>query len=154
MCFILFRSGPLFTRQNPFPTATRVGKAQRYPSTSQSLSQKKKKTVCFKCHTCSRHLAHLVACFRFFHCCVLLQTSSPVRSKQQSRPQVHSVSTASQQLSDRRDHSFGATDGHPGFSESWPTTDCGSSPKPSATAGKSTELGVQQDSVLAKYALI
>ncbi|KAG7242178.1 hypothetical protein INR49_024224 [Caranx melampygus] len=129
-------SGPLFTRQNPLPAATRVGKAQCYPSRSQSLSKKKKKTAL-----------------------------SPVRSNQHSRPQVHSLSTGSQQLSDRRDHSFGATDGQPVFSESWPTTDCGSSPasagtsdieipKQSAKAGKSTvspELGVQQDSVLAKY---
>lgn len=57
-------------------------------------------------------------------------------------------------------------DGQPVYAESWPSTDCGSSPassitssdtetpKKSAQAGKSFEMGDQEDSVLAKYALV
>lgn len=47
-CFLFFNSGPVFTRQNPFQPASRVGKAHYHPSCNQSLSKKKKKTVCFK----------------------------------------------------------------------------------------------------------
>lgn len=102
--------------------------------------------------------------FIHIYCCVLWQTMNPVRSNQRSSPQVHS--TGSQQLSGTQRHCFGATDTQPAFSESWPSIDCGSSPasagassdmetpKQSAKAGKSTELEVRQDSVLAKYALI
>ncbi|XP_071326777.1 proline and serine-rich protein 3 isoform X2 [Trachinotus anak] len=130
-------SGRLFTRQDPFQPAPRLGRVQDYPSCNQSLSKKKKKT-----------------------------TLSPVRSNQQSRAQIHSQSQESRQPSVRREHCFATRDGQPDFSESWPTTDCGSSPDSAATssdmeipkqserAGKSTvssELGVQQDSVLAKY---
>ncbi|XP_050931812.1 proline and serine-rich protein 3 isoform X2 [Lates calcarifer] len=130
-------SCPLFTRQNPFQPASRVGKSHYHPSSNQSLSKKKKKT-----------------------------TLSPVRLNQRSTPQIHTQSPESQQPSDIRDHHCVATDGQPVFPESWPSTDCGSSPasaatssdsetpKQSARAGKSTdssELGVQQDSVLAKY---
>lgn len=82
---------------------------------------------------------------------------------------MHTLSPESQQPSDTLDNGFAATDGQPVFSESWPSTDCGSppasaatssnmgKPKQSARAGKftvSSELGVQQDSVLAKYALV
>ncbi|GLD72959.1 proline and serine-rich protein 3 isoform X1 [Lates japonicus] len=98
-------SCPLFTRQNPFQPASRVGKSHYHPSSNQSLSKKKEKDN-----------------FESY--------------------------------------------GQPVFPESWPSTDCGSSPASAATssdsetpkqtarAGKSTdssELGVQQDSVLAKY---
>ncbi|XP_044063603.1 proline and serine-rich protein 3 isoform X2 [Siniperca chuatsi] len=121
-------SGPVFTRQKPFQPASKVGKAHYHPSCNQSPSRKKKKT-----------------------------TLSPARSNQRSSPQ---------QLLEKRNHRFAATDGQPVFAESWPSTDCGSSPasttissdmetaKESVRAGKSTvssELGVQQDSVLAKF---
>ncbi|XP_023275596.1 proline and serine-rich protein 3 isoform X2 [Seriola lalandi dorsalis] len=127
-------SGSLFTRQNPFQPASRVGNAHYHPSCNQSLSKKQKKT-----------------------------TLSPVHSNPQSSPQLHSLSPENQQPSNRRDPHFAAPDGQHLFSESWPTTDCRSSPatssdmeipEQSARAGKSTtssELGVQQDSVLAKY---
>ncbi|XP_039972921.1 proline and serine-rich protein 3 isoform X2 [Xiphias gladius] len=130
-------SGPLFGRQNPFQPASRVGKAHYHSSCNQSVLKKKKKT-----------------------------TLSPVRSNQRSSPQMHTLSPESQQPSDTLDNGFAATDGQPVFSESWPSTDCGSppasaatssnmgKPKQSARAGKftvSSELGVQQDSVLAKY---
>ncbi|XP_040899751.1 proline and serine-rich protein 3 isoform X2 [Toxotes jaculatrix] len=120
-------SGPLFARQKPFQPASRVGKAHYHPSCNQALSKTKKKT-----------------------------TLSPVRSKRPER----------QQLSDKRDHHFAAANVQPDFSESWPSTDCGSppastatssdmeTPKQSSRAGKASvsfELGVQQDSVMAKY---
>ncbi|XP_070767470.1 proline and serine-rich protein 3 [Enoplosus armatus] len=130
-------SGPVFTRQNPFQPASKVGKAHYHPSHNQSLSRNKKKT-----------------------------TVSPVHSNQQSTPRLHTMSPKSQRLLEKRDHRCGASDVQPVFAESWPSIDCGSSlastttsfdmetPKHSARAGKSTvssELGVQQDSVLAKY---
>lgn len=85
---------------------------------------------------------------------VLLQTLSP---------QLHSPE--SQQQFEKYD----ATDGQLVFEESWPSTDRESSsastttssymemPKQSERTGKSTvssELGVQQDSVLSKYAFV
>ncbi|KAI3360930.1 hypothetical protein L3Q82_013131, partial [Scortum barcoo] len=90
---------------------------------------------------------------------------SPIRSDQRSSPHLHAPSPESEQL-ERPDRCIAAADGEPVFAESWPSTDCGSlpastttlsdmeTPKQSARAGKSTvpsELGVQQDSVLAKY---
>ncbi|XP_045900139.1 proline and serine-rich protein 3 isoform X1 [Micropterus dolomieu] len=130
-------SGPVFTRQNPFQPASRVG-THYHPSCSQSLSKKKKKTAL-----------------------------SPVHSNQRPSPQLHTpVSPESQQLFEKSDHRLVATDGQPVFAESWPSTDCGSSPasptsssgletpKDSARARQSTvssELEAEQDSVLAKY---
>ncbi|XP_042346453.1 proline and serine-rich protein 3 isoform X2 [Plectropomus leopardus] len=128
-------SGPVFTRQNPFQPASRVGKTHYHPSRSQSLSNKKKKT-----------------------------TLSPVRINQQSRS--HTLNPKSQRLFEQHDQPVAATDGHPVFSESWPSADCGSSPVSSTTSSDiespkqcaraqectvSSELGVQQDSVMAKY---
>ncbi|AWO96803.1 putative proline and serine-rich protein 3 isoform 2 [Scophthalmus maximus] len=88
-------------------------------------------------------------------------TLSPARSTRRSCPQTSTLNSASPQLSD---HRLAAADGQPDFSESWPSTDCGSSPAITATsydmetakhstrAGKSTvSSGVQRDSVLAKY---
>ncbi|XP_070690746.1 proline and serine-rich protein 3 isoform X2 [Pempheris klunzingeri] len=130
-------SGPVFTRQNPFQSTSRVGKSHYHPSCTKSLSNKKKNT-----------------------------TLSPVRSNQRPSPQLHTLSPESQQLFEKHDHLFAAPDGQPVFAESWPSTDCGSSPasattssdmeapKPSARGGKATvssELEDQQDSVLAKY---
>ncbi|KAM8734662.1 proline and serine-rich protein 3 isoform 2-T3 [Acanthopagrus schlegelii] len=130
-------SGPVFTRQNPFQPASRVGKAHYHPSRNQSLSKKEKKT-----------------------------NLSPERSKQRSSPQLHTLSLGSKRLSEKSHRRLTATDEESVFAESWPSTECGSSPaststssdmevpKPSATVGKSTvstEQGVQQDSVLAQY---
>ncbi|XP_059194507.1 proline and serine-rich protein 3 [Centropristis striata] len=130
-------SGPLFTRQNPFPPASRVGKAHYHPSSNQSLSKNKKKT-----------------------------SLSPVRSNQRSSLQSHTQSPERQKLFRQSGQHFSASDGQPVFTESWPSTECGSSP-PSSTslsdmetpkqcvkAGRSTvssELSAQQDSVMAKY---
>ncbi|XP_008283222.1 proline and serine-rich protein 3 isoform X2 [Stegastes partitus] len=128
-------SGPVFTRQNPFPPASTARKAHYHPSRNQALSKKDKKT-----------------------------TLSPVRSNQRSSPQLHTHSPVSQHK--KSDHRFFTTDGQPVFEESWPSSDCGSSPgsttaspdmeapKQSARPGKSTVSslqGNQQDSVLAKY---
>uniref|UniRef100_UPI0037E7E1A2 proline and serine-rich protein 3 isoform X2 n=1 Tax=Semicossyphus pulcher TaxID=241346 RepID=UPI0037E7E1A2 len=125
------------SRQNPFQQASKVGKTYYHPSCNQSLSQKKKKT-----------------------------TLSPVRLNQQSSPQLDSLSPEDQGVFEKHDHCFAATDGKPVYEESWPSTEWGSPPasstsisdmlteEQSARAGKSTvssELGVQQDSVLAKY---
>ncbi|XP_044214986.1 proline and serine-rich protein 3 [Thunnus albacares] len=109
---------------------TSVGKTNYHPSRTHSLSKKKKKT-----------------------------TLSPVCSNQHDSPKVHTFEKPHCHLD--------ATDGQPTFAESWPSTDSRSSPtsttvassgietaKQSTRAGKSTvssELGVQQDSVLAKY---
>ncbi|XP_049440562.1 proline and serine-rich protein 3 isoform X1 [Epinephelus fuscoguttatus] len=128
-------SEPVFTRQNPFQPASRLGRTHYHPSRNQPLSNKKKKT-----------------------------TLSPVRLNKRSNS--HTLSPESQQLLEHRDQHFTATDGQPVFTESWPSTDCGSSPissanssdmetpKQCAKAGKSTvssERGVQQESVMAKY---
>ncbi|XP_041797871.1 proline and serine-rich protein 3 isoform X2 [Chelmon rostratus] len=130
-------SGPVFTRQNPFQPASRVGRAHYHPSRNQILSKKEKKT-----------------------------TLSPVRSHQWSSPQLHTLSPESHRLFEKSDCRFAATDVQPVFAESWPSSDCGSSPastttssdteapKESVRTGKSavsSELEVQQDSVLAKY---
>ncbi|XP_035019360.2 proline and serine-rich protein 3 isoform X2 [Hippoglossus stenolepis] len=130
-------SGALFTRQNPFQPAPREGKVHYHPSCNQSLSKKKKKTAL-----------------------------SPVRLTRRSSPQIDTPNPATQQPSDKYNHRLAAEDRQPVFSESWPSTDCGSSPantaapsdmerlKHTARAGTSkvsSELGVQQDSVLAKY---
>ncbi|XP_019948272.2 proline and serine-rich protein 3 isoform X1 [Paralichthys olivaceus] len=130
-------SGALFTRQNPFPPASREGKVHYHPSCKQSLSKEKKKT-----------------------------TLSPVRLTRLSSLQIHAPSQVNQKTSDKYNHRLGGEDRQPVFSESWPSTDCGSSPastaapsdmetlKHTARAGTSkvsSELGVQQESVLAKY---
>ncbi|XP_041648823.1 proline and serine-rich protein 3 isoform X2 [Cheilinus undulatus] len=126
-------SRPVFTRQNPFQQATKVGKTFYHPSSNKSLTQKKKKT-----------------------------TLSPERSHKQSTPQLDSLSQDEQGLIQTHVHSFAATDDHPVFEESWPSSDCGSSSalsnmvtsELSARAGKpsvSPEPGIHQDSVLAKY---
>ncbi|KAM9353403.1 proline and serine-rich protein 3 [Symphorus nematophorus] len=130
-------SGPVFTRQNPFQPASRVRKSHYHPSRNQPLSKKDKKT-----------------------------TLSPVRSNQRSSPQLHTQSPENQQLFEKPDHRFVTLNGQPVFSESWPSTDCGSSsantttssdmemPRQSSRAGKSTvssDTADHQDSVLAKY---
>nr|XP_043889875.1 proline and serine-rich protein 3 isoform X1 [Solea senegalensis] len=135
MCF--YCSGPVFTNQNPFQPAPRVGKSHYHPSCNQSLSKKKKKT-----------------------------TLSPVRLNQRPSPQIHTLDPVSQQKSDKCDLSLAIADGQPVFSESWPSTDSRTSPsitattsdmethKQTARAGSSTlssEPGDQQDSMLAKY---
>ncbi|XP_010787972.1 proline and serine-rich protein 3 isoform X1 [Notothenia coriiceps] len=129
-------STPVFTRQNPFEPASKVGKAHHHPSRKQSLSKKEKKT-----------------------------TLSPERLNQRSSAQLHSLSPENQRPYDKRDLHFVSTDRQPVFEESWPSTDCGSSlasstssdmetSKQSARAGKSTfssDFEVQQSSVMAKY---
>ncbi|XP_056300801.1 proline and serine-rich protein 3 isoform X2 [Pseudoliparis swirei] len=110
---------------------SRGAKGYYQPSCSKSISKKKNKT-----------------------------TSSPVHSNPRSSSQLHTLCPETQQR-------FAATDEQPVFAESWPSTECGScssstttssdmeTPKPQyARAGQSTdslEVGVQQDSVLAKY---
>ncbi|XP_054478257.1 proline and serine-rich protein 3 isoform X2 [Anoplopoma fimbria] len=132
------KSSPVFTRQNPFQPASRGGKGHYHPSCNQPLSKKKRKT-----------------------------TLSPVRSNPRSSSQLQTLCPVTQRLFEQRGPCITATDGQPVFAESWPSTECGSSPsstttssdmetlKPqSARPGKSTdssELGVHQDSVLAKY---
>ncbi|KAM6995334.1 proline and serine-rich protein 3 [Tautogolabrus adspersus] len=128
-------SGPVFTRQNPFQQASKVVKTNYHPSSSRSLSQKKKQT-----------------------------TLSPERFNKRSSTQLITLSPEDQGLTEKQDSCFTATEGHPVFEESWPSSDCGAStastssnmvtPKQSARAGKHTaslEPGAQQDSVLAKY---
>ncbi|XP_029307148.1 proline and serine-rich protein 3 [Cottoperca gobio] len=97
--------------------------------------------------------------------CNEIQTLSPVHSNQRSSPQLHTLSPKSQRLFEQRDQLFAATDGQPVFTESWPSTNCGifpasstssdmETPKQSERAAKSrvsSELAIQQDSVLAKY---
>lgn len=153
----------MFTRQNPFEPASKVGKAHYHPSCKQSLSKKEKKTVCFKADSkCS--LLQLLSYLKHVSHFVLLQTLSPERLNQRSSPQLHSLSPESQRPYKKRDLHFVSTDRQPAFEESWPSTDCGSSPasstssnmetsKQSARAGKSTfssEFEVQQSSVMAK----
>ncbi|XP_031708420.1 proline and serine-rich protein 3 isoform X3 [Anarrhichthys ocellatus] len=130
-------SSPVFSRQNPFQLS-RGGKGYYHPSCNQSLSKKNNNT-----------------------------TLSPVRSNPRSSSRLQTLCPETQQLFEQRQQRFAATDGQPVFAESWPSTECGLSPssattssdmetpKPqSARAGKpadSSEPGVQQDSVLAKY---
>ncbi|TNN68310.1 Proline and serine-rich protein 3 [Liparis tanakae] len=110
---------------------SRGAKGYYQPSCSKSISKKKNKT-----------------------------TSSPVNSNPRSSSQSHTLCPETQQR-------VAATDEQPVFAESWPSTECGScssrtttssdmeTPKPQyARAGQSTDsldVGVQQDSVLAKY---
>ncbi|CAB1416812.1 unnamed protein product [Pleuronectes platessa] len=125
-------SGALFTRQNPFQPAPREGKVHYHPSCNQALSKKKKKTAL-----------------------------SPVRSTRRSSPQIHTPNPANQQPSDKYNHRLAAEDRQPYFSESWPSSSASTAApsdmerfKPAARAGTSkvpSELGVQKDSVLAKY---
>uniref|UniRef100_A0A3Q3MLJ2 Proline and serine rich 3 n=1 Tax=Mastacembelus armatus TaxID=205130 RepID=A0A3Q3MLJ2_9TELE len=119
-------SAPVFTRKNPFQPASRVGKTHYHPSRNQALSKRKRKET----------------------------TLSPVRSNQRSSPQIQRRSPES------HDRCF--ADEQPVFTESWPSTSPGStttssdveSSKQFERARKATvssELGGQQDSVLAKY---
>ncbi|KAM3873387.1 proline and serine-rich protein 3 [Diretmus argenteus] len=134
----------VFTRQNPFPPSGPVGKTYYYhPSRIQSLSKKEKKT-----------------------------TLSPVRPNQRASPplQIRSLSSEDQHPLGKPDHLLTClhphTDGQPSFSESWPSTDRGSSPanttsssdmeeakqsQPAGTSIVSSDQRDQQDSVLAKY---
>uniref|UniRef100_UPI003AAD0C3C proline and serine-rich protein 3 isoform X1 n=1 Tax=Centroberyx gerrardi TaxID=166262 RepID=UPI003AAD0C3C len=125
-------SGAVFTKQNPFPPASAVGKTYYHPSRIQCLSKKKKKT-----------------------------TLSPVRSSQRVSPPLHSLSQDDQRLLGKPNHLHPTTDGQPSFSESWPSTDLETSPA-NTTASSSMETPkqsapavsfdqAQQDSVLAKY---
>ncbi|XP_026227495.1 proline and serine-rich protein 3 [Anabas testudineus] len=128
---------PVFTRQNPFQSVSRGGKTHYHPSGSQCLTKKKKKTAL-----------------------------SPERLNQRSTPQTHTLSSESQLPLERRDNRCATKDGQPVYAESWPSTDCGSSPASSVTssdtetpkqstrAGKSKvsfDMEDQEDSVLAKY---
>ncbi|XP_053288960.1 proline and serine-rich protein 3 isoform X2 [Pleuronectes platessa] len=125
-------SGALFTRQNPFQPAPREGKVHYHPSCNQALSKKKKKTAL-----------------------------SPARLTRRSNPQIHTPNPANQQPSDKYNHRLAAEDRQPYFSESWPSSPASTAApsdmerfKPAARAGTSkipSELGLQQDSVLAKY---
>ncbi|XP_008430625.1 proline and serine-rich protein 3 [Poecilia reticulata] len=123
-------SGPLFTRQNPFPPVSTVKtRAHYHPSLKKSLSKKEKKI-----------------------------TLSPVRLHQTSNSPPRSLNRESQQLYEN--HDFPASDGQHVFTEIWPSTECGSSADvPEMLPDKlSTKLetstvpsGVKEDSVLAKY---
>ncbi|XP_019131144.2 proline and serine-rich protein 3 isoform X2 [Larimichthys crocea] len=110
------------SRQNPFQPASRLGKTHYHPSRKQPLSKKEKKT-----------------------------TLSPVRCKQRSSPQLHSVNPESQR--EKCEHRFAATDGQPVFAESWPSTENELSPaSTTSTSDMDTpKPGDEQDSVLAKY---
>ncbi|KAM4580358.1 proline and serine-rich protein 3 isoform 2-T2 [Odontesthes bonariensis] len=121
-------SGPVFTKQNPFPPASTVRRRENYhPSVKQSLSKREKNI-----------------------------TLSPARSCQQPIAQLHSLSQESQQPYKKHDRHFSAADGQPVFKEIWPS-DCESSPEMEKTkkSARSETLtvspGVQEDSVLAKY---
>ncbi|XP_072250608.1 proline and serine-rich protein 3 isoform X2 [Leuresthes tenuis] len=122
-------SGPVFTKQNPFPPASTVRTREHYhPSVKQSLSKKEKNI-----------------------------TLSPTRSCQKSSAQLHSLSEESRQPYKKYDRHFSAADGQPVFKEIWPSTDCESSPemeknkKSTRSETLTVSPGVQEDSVLAKY---
>ncbi|XP_062254656.1 proline and serine-rich protein 3 [Platichthys flesus] len=126
-------SGALFTRQNPFQPVPREGKVHYHPSCNQALSKKEKKTAL-----------------------------SPVRSTRRSSPQIHTPNLVNHQPSDKYNHRLAAKDRQPYFSESWPSSSPASTAapsdmerfKPAARGGTSkvpSALGVQKDSVLAKY---
>ncbi|XP_063343706.1 proline and serine-rich protein 3 isoform X2 [Pelmatolapia mariae] len=129
-------SGPVFTKQNPFPPAPKVRTAHYHPSSNQPLSKKEKKT-----------------------------TLSPVRLNQRSRTKLHNLNRESQQLSKKHDR-FSSIDGQPVLKESQASTvfefspdrNTASSdmdePKQSGKMGNSSVSqvqGGQEDSVLAKY---
>ncbi|XP_029958025.1 proline and serine-rich protein 3 [Salarias fasciatus] len=85
-------------------------------------------------------------------------TRSPVRSNQRSRS-----SPERQLLDEKHDHYIPAVDGSSLYTESWPSSDCGSPPGSKTTPHKQYESALQgeseaseqeihqQDSVLAKY---
>ncbi|KAM9723371.1 proline and serine-rich protein 3 [Menidia menidia] len=121
-------SGPVFTRQDPFKSASTVRRREHYhPSRKQSLSKKEKDI-----------------------------TLSPERLSQKSREQLHCLNQGSHQLLGRNGH-FSAADEQPVFKDIWPSTDGDSSPKVEKNK-KSVRLetlavsqGAQEDSVLARY---
>lgn len=102
----------------------------------------------------------------FFYFVFLVQALSPVRFNQQSTPHL---TTGDREIHRLLENSpSGVTYEQPSFAESWPSTDCESSPTTSTPsyemdtsthtvkAGKSTfssELGNHQEPSLAKYAL-
>lgn len=120
-------SGPVFTRQNPFPPASTVRRAHYHPSRNQALSKTEKKT-----------------------------TLSPVRSSQQSSAQQcrksdHHFSTTDGQPVFEECWPSSDCGSSPSSTTTSPVME---TPKQSARPGKSTvssSKGVQQDSVLAKY---
>ncbi|KAG8010159.1 Proline and serine-rich protein 3, partial [Nibea albiflora] len=125
----------VFTRQNPFQPASRLGKAHYHPSRNQPLSKKERKTAL-----------------------------SPVRSNQRSSPQLRSVNPESRRekcehrFADTDGQpvfaeSWPSTENGSSPASTSSTSDM-DTPKPSGRAGKSTafsEPGDEQDSVLAKY---
>ncbi|KAM4601210.1 proline and serine-rich protein 3 [Polymixia lowei] len=135
-------SGAVFTRQNPFPPASPMGKTYYHPSRIQNLSKKKRKT-----------------------------TLSPVRPNQPASPplEIQTLSCEDQCRLGKPNHPptcpHPTTFDQPSFSESWPSDLVSSSPNTTASsnietprqyapAGKSTmssDQEQQEDSVLAKY---
>uniref|UniRef100_A0A3Q1GK08 Proline and serine rich 3 n=1 Tax=Acanthochromis polyacanthus TaxID=80966 RepID=A0A3Q1GK08_9TELE len=120
-------SGPVFTRQNPFPPASTVRRTHYHPSRNQALSKKEKKI-----------------------------TLSPVRLSQKSSPQQCRKSDRRFSTTDGQpvfEECWPSSDCElsPGTTTTSPVME---TPKQSARPGKSTvssSQGVQQDSVLAKY---
>ncbi|KAK2844412.1 hypothetical protein Q5P01_011071 [Channa striata] len=130
-------SGPVFTRQNPFQSASRVGRTHYHPSQKQAVTKQNKKTAL-----------------------------SPVRLNQRPTPEIHTLSPESQPTFEIRDHHLAATGGQAVYAESWPFTDCESTLATSKTSSDmetlkqsaktrktavSFEPDVQEESVLAKY---
>ncbi|XP_029929222.1 proline and serine-rich protein 3 isoform X2 [Myripristis murdjan] len=132
-------SGAVFTKKNPFQPASSLGKTHYHPTRKQCLSKKKRET-----------------------------TLSPVRSNQPAKPPLDSLSPDEQHHLGKPKQLFTSclhpsADGRATFSESWPSTDLGSSPpntniasnmgtpKPAGKSIVPFVQGDQQDSVVAKY---
>lgn len=153
----------MFTKQNPFPPASKVRRSHYHPSSNQPLSKNEKKTVCFIVRLNIQQDVTYYLCS--INSLFFLQTLSPIRLNQRSRTQLPTLNRERQQLT-KKPHDFSSIDGQPVPAESWPSTLFGSSPgintassdmekpKQSARPGKSTvsqHPGGQGDSVLAKY---
>ncbi|XP_028985701.1 proline and serine-rich protein 3 isoform X2 [Betta splendens] len=125
-------SGPVFTKQNPFQPASKVGKSHYHPSSNQPLTKKKKKTAL-----------------------------SPVRLNRRPTPNGPTVKPMGKQPCETHESHVATTAAQPDYVEVWPSSASSSMtssdpemPKQPAAAGKfsvSFELGGQEDSVLAKY---
>lgn len=117
-------SNPLFTRQNPFKSSSRLEKTHYHPSGTHSLSKAEKRTVCFDLNeTCLEKTVRHLRCL--LHIVIIVQALSPVRFDQSPSSRLTTLNQESQKLLGTQKSCTGVTDEQPAFTESWPaSTDC------------------------------
>lgn len=136
-------SDPLFTRQNPFKSSSRLEKTHYHPSRPHSLSKTEKRTVWFDLNgTCfQKTVAHL----RYiFYIVIIWQALSPVRFDQPPGSRLTAVNQDSQKLLGTQKSCSGVTDEQPVFPESWPASTAGESSSSRSTASHAVETIAQK----------